>query len=61
AIYNILGQQVAVIADGVMTAGTHDVTWQGTDNEGNAVTSGVYFYRLKTSDMSKTRKMILMK
>ncbi|MFA7057839.1 MAG: FlgD immunoglobulin-like domain containing protein, partial [Candidatus Cloacimonadales bacterium] len=42
-------------------AGTHTVVWNGTDNNGKNVSSGVYFYRMKNGSYSKTNKMILMK
>jgi len=60
-VYNILGQEVAVLVDGELTAGPHQAVWDGTDESGQAVTSGVYFYRITTESASQTRKMLLMK
>lgn len=60
-VYNIVGQKVAVLADGVFTAGDHTVTWNGTDAHGEQVSSGVYFYRLASDERSLTRKMMLVK
>jgi hypothetical protein len=61
SVFNVLGQQVTTLVDGQMSAGQHEVVWEGTDSNGNPVTSGVYFYRLTTDEGSQTRKMLLMK
>lgn len=60
-VYNILGAEVATLVDEVRSAGTHRVTWDGTDKSGNPVASGVYLYRLTTGDFAETKKMVLMK
>jgi hypothetical protein len=60
-VFNVLGQKVAVIAGGYQAAGSHTAVWDGTDESGAAVTSGVYFYRLTQGDLSETRKMVLLK
>jgi hypothetical protein len=60
-VYNILGEKVKTVFDGVANAGTHYVTWDGTGAEGEMVASGIYFYRMKAADFEKTRKMVLMK
>lgn len=60
-VFNVLGQRVAVLADGAFIAGEHTVTWNGTDDRGAGVASGVYFYRLTSGDQSRTRKMMLLK
>jgi flagellar hook assembly protein FlgD len=44
-----------------MNAGNHTVHWNGRDEAGNPVASGIYFYRLKTKDFDQTQKMVLMK
>jgi len=56
SVYNILGRKVAVLVDRIMPMGRHTVSFNGAD-----LASGVYFYRLKTSERSTTRKMVLMK
>ncbi len=56
SIYNILGRKVAVLVDRVMKMGRHHIQFDGTD-----LASGVYLYRMKTSDQTTTRKMVLMK
>ncbi|MDW7680481.1 MAG: LamG-like jellyroll fold domain-containing protein, partial [bacterium] len=61
AVYNMLGKQVRVLIDRNQNAGSHKITWDGKDNYGNNLTSGIYFYRLKTDKFNCTRKMIFMK
>ena len=56
AIYNVMGQRVAVLADGYMDAGVHNVTW-----EADGFATGMYFYRLTTDSFTQTRKMLLVK
>lgn len=60
-VYNLLGQRVRTLADGPMTAGAHSLTWNATDQNGRAVSSGMYFYRLVAGDQTASRKMILLK
>ncbi len=56
AVYNVLGQQVALLVDEVRQAGEHRVFF-----DGRQLSSGVYFYRLEAGDFVKTRKVVLMK
>ncbi|HOI28334.1 MAG TPA: FlgD immunoglobulin-like domain containing protein [Melioribacteraceae bacterium] len=61
-IYNTLGQKVAILIDGQdQSAGNYNFTWNGKDMSGNNLSSGIYFYQLKTSDFSVTKKMMLLK
>ena len=60
-VYNILGQQVATITSGSHEAGSYTYTWNGTDNQGKDVPSGIYFYSLRTDEFSKTNKMMLIR
>lgn len=60
-IYNILGQKVRTLVDGFETAGRKSVTWDGKDEGGNQVTSGVYFYRICAGDFEKTNRMVMLK
>jgi N-acetylneuraminic acid mutarotase len=59
-IFNILGQEIAALAGDHLNAGMHNYTWNGTDNNGEKVGSGNYFYRLETSEYSITKKMTLL-
>jgi hypothetical protein len=60
-IYNIVGKKVMTLASREMDAGTHTLHWDGRDEAGNPVATGIYFYRLKTEDFEQTQKMVLMK
>jgi hypothetical protein len=54
AVYNVLGQQVATLVEGVRAAGSYSVTWDASN-----LTSSMYFYRLETNGVVLTRKMLL--
>jgi hypothetical protein len=56
-VYNLLGQEVRTLVDGVRPAGSHTVRWDGTDNHGLRVAAGVYLYRLYAGSQTLTRKM----
>ena len=60
-IYNIKGQLVKNLCTEAQDKGSHTVVWNGTDNSGSACSSGVYFYRLRTSDNTLVRKMLMLK
>jgi len=63
AIFNLAGQQVATLVEGVREAGTYTVRWDGRDDSGRELASGVYLYRLQTSDgrQMETRKLLLLR
>ena len=64
AIYNLKGQKVKQLVSnsaGQLSAGQHSVVWNGKDDNGKSVSSGIYFYKLKTGNYEQTRKMILIK
>jgi len=60
-VYNVRGQLVKTLVDGFKEAGTHTVEWNGDDLQGNSVSSGVYFYRMRAGEQSVIRKMLLLK
>ncbi|MFC1887934.1 FlgD immunoglobulin-like domain containing protein, partial [Candidatus Cloacimonadota bacterium] len=66
-IYNVKGQMIRKLIPDVILSGVegsaenHSVTWDGTDNNGDPVPSGVYFYKLKSGKHEQTRKMLLLK
>ncbi len=61
-IYDVSGRLVRTLIDRSMEAGSHEVGWNGTNNMGTGVPSGMYFYRMTTSDgFTATRKMILLR
>ena len=59
-VFDVRGAQVRALVEGHRTAGVHRTTWDGTDDGGNRMSSGVYFYRLKTKDGQLTQRMILL-
>ena len=58
-IYDVGGKLVRTLVDGPQTAGQKSVTWNGSDNRGHSVASGIYFYRLQAPGYEKTLKMVL--
>ncbi len=60
-IFNAIGEKVSNLVSCQMAAGEHSVIWNGLNADGDRAGSGVYFYRLKTSDFTEARKMILLK
>ena len=60
-IYNVLGGVVRTLVDEPMVPGVHHEVWDGRDDHGNRVASGIYFYRLRAGDLQHTKKMVLMK
>jgi flagellar hook assembly protein FlgD len=60
-VYNILGQQVKVLVDAYENAGYKVVHWDGRNDGGNEIASGLYFYKIKTPKYSESKKMILLR
>ena len=60
-IFNTRGREIRRLVDGNYAAGYHSIRWNGMDNQGNPVSSGVYLYQLRTSTFSQVRKMSLMR
>ncbi len=60
-VYNIKGQLVKTLVNDFRSSGSHSVVWHGKNNNNKSVASGVYFYRIKTDNYTKTHKAILMK
>ena len=61
SIYSITGHKVRELAEGKFTAGKHTAVWDGKDERGNAVSSGVYIARLESGGRSAVAKMVMMK
>jgi protocatechuate 3,4-dioxygenase beta subunit len=61
SVYNIVGQKITTLLNGEMGAGEHSVIWDGRDNTGHEVASGIYYYRLSADRLSETRRMTLLK
>jgi hypothetical protein len=60
-IYNILGQKVRVLMDEEKVSGDYMVFWDGKDEKGKEVSSGIYFYVLQFDDFKETKKMLLIR
>ena len=60
-VYNIKGQLVRYLVNELKNAGNYTVIWNGKDEQGKNVSSGIYFYRMQTKNYSSTQKMMLMK
>jgi hypothetical protein len=60
-IYNLLGQEVRTLVNDLESAGMKSVMWDGRDNHGRTVASGVYLYRLQAGSYVQTRKMLMLK
>jgi hypothetical protein len=60
-IYNLKGQKVRQLLSGQFESGRHSVVWEGKDDNGKQVGSGLYFYKLKTDNKEFSKKMLLLK
>jgi len=60
-IYNVLGEVVRTLVDEPRSPGIYYQVWDGKDDQGKEVASGIYFYRLKAGKFSETKKMVLLK
>lgn len=60
-VFDMLGRRVRTLVDQSLPAGNHSVEWDGTDNNGANVASGIYFYRLSAGEFTDTKKMTLLK
>jgi flagellar hook assembly protein FlgD len=60
-IYTIKGALVKTLVSDRQPAGYYGLNWNGTDNAGNNVSSGIYIYQLRANDQIMSRKMVLMK
>ena len=59
ALFDVSGRRVAVVARGAFGAGSHAARWDGNDEAGRRVPTGVYFARLVTEDGVATQKVVL--
>ena len=60
-VFSLLGQRVATLHQGSLSSGYHAIGWDGADDNGSPVATGVYFYRLSTEEFVQTKKMLLLK
>ncbi len=60
-VYNLLGQEIRTLIDSEITAGKHQVSWDGLNNTGIKAASGIYLYRMDADGQTFSRKMLLLK
>ncbi|MEJ2636839.1 MAG: FlgD immunoglobulin-like domain containing protein [Calditrichia bacterium] len=60
-VYDLTGRRIRSLTNGYYQAGNHQVVWDGTNDRGNPVASGIYIYRLLAGEYVQSRKMMLMK
>ncbi|MDD4857582.1 MAG: T9SS type A sorting domain-containing protein [Candidatus Krumholzibacteria bacterium] len=60
-VYNIAGQHIRTLVKGIMDAGSHRVTWDGKNDRGGVVASGIYFCKMNTKNFSQTRKIVMLR
>ena len=61
SIFNLVGQKVATLINKTMDAGTYNVKWQGVNDNGSSLPTGMYIYELKTSKFHSVKKLVLVK
>ncbi|KQC08072.1 MAG: hypothetical protein APR54_00530 [Candidatus Cloacimonas sp. SDB] len=61
AVYNLKGQKVKVLVEDLQSAGKHEIYWDGTDTNGNQLSSGVYFYKITAGNSTFAGKMLMLK
>jgi len=60
-IYDVRGARVRTLVSGPKSAGRYVAQWDGRDDRGGRVSSGIYFYKMTTGSFSAVRKMVLLK
>jgi len=60
-VYNVMGQRVRTLMNGTMQPGFHAVRWDGTNDMGKSLASGMYIYRIQSSKFTSVKKLVLMK
>ena len=60
-IIDMMGRRITILENGHFDAGNYDITWNGRSDDGRLVSSGVYFYRLKTDSYQNTKRMLMLK
>lgn len=61
AVYNLRGQLVKTLVEGLKSSGDHQIVWDGEDSHGNSVSSGVYLIRLRSEGQFLTHKALMLK
>ena len=61
AVYNAAGRKVRALASGMYPAGTHVISWDGTDDDGNKLPTGVYFSTLRTGGVTQNKQLVILR
>jgi flagellar hook assembly protein FlgD len=61
AVFNVAGRLVRTLVEKDQVPGAYTVIWDGRDASGSEMASGIYLYRLATSDLSVTKKLVLLR
>jgi len=61
SVYNMMGQKIKTLTSGNMTPGYHSIIWNGTNDAGSKVATGMYFYSINTSQFQSIKKMLFLK
>ena len=61
AVYDLAGRRVATLVTGAHPGGEHRLAWDARDDHGHSVAPGVYFYRMRAPEFSRTKRMILLR
>ncbi len=61
SVYNLLGQQVKTLVDEPQSADDYEVKWEGKNEQGQEVASGVYFFRIDIGELIDTKKMVILR
>jgi flagellar hook assembly protein FlgD len=61
SVYNLMGQEITMLCDEMHQAGIHKVLWDGKDQKGINVPSGIYLYRFEADDFRASKKMLMLK
>jgi len=60
-VYNVAGQLVRTLENGMKDAGSYSVSWNGMNDRGSSVASGIYFYKMETKGFTETKKMVMLR
>ena len=60
-IYSVDGKLVTTLVDEALKAGSHEAVWNGRNDQGRKVPSGVYFYQVAAGENESTQRMLLLK
>jgi flagellar hook assembly protein FlgD len=60
-IFDLIGQEIRTLVNERQETGYHSAVWDGRDNAGNQVASGIYLYRIQAGEFVNVRKMVLLK